>query len=304
MLPEPSTPSPEETSLPAEQIYVDLPTHRVAALAWGPLDGRLVLALHGFPDTAHTWRHLGPDLAADGYRVVAPFTRGYAPTDVPADRCFHPAALMADAAALHEALGGDERAVLVGHDWGAITANGLGAHPDCPFERIVVMAIPPFPALGPAGARVLARQARMSWYLGFNQLPVVAEQALPRLVAKLWRDWSPSYDGSDDVAHALESLATRANRSAAVGYYRSLLRPFGMPERYRHWKSTWTGMPTVPFLCLHGTDDGAMRIEFADQVGDHLTPGSRYEHIDGAGHFLHLEQPARVTALVRDFLGA
>jgi pimeloyl-ACP methyl ester carboxylesterase len=285
-----------------EQLVLDLPSHPAAALAWGPTDGRLVLALHGYPDTAWTWRHLGPDLAAHGYRVVAPFMRGYAPSKVPADRCFHPAALMADAVELHRVLGGDERAVLIGHDWGAIAANALGAHPDSPFERIVSMAVPPFPALGPAGPRVLARQARMSWYLGFNQLPVIAERAQPRLVAKLWRDWSPSYDGSRDVALTLEALASPASRSAAVGYYRSLARPFGMPEPYRRWKSTWTGMPTVPFLSLHGDEDGAMRVEIANQLRDHLRAGCRYEVIDGAGHFLQLEQPEVVNALVRDFV--
>jgi pimeloyl-ACP methyl ester carboxylesterase len=293
-----------EHLLPPERLDLRLPTHRAAALAWGPRDGRLVLALHGFPDTAWTWRHLGPELAAHGYRVVAPFLRGYAPSEVPADRCFHPAALMADAVALHEALGGDDQAVLVGHDWGAIATNGLGAHPDSPFARIVSMAVPPFPAIGPGGPRVLARQARMSWYIGFNQLPVVPERYLPRLVAKLWRDWSPSYDGSEDVALVLDALAAPANRSAALGYYRSMVRPFGIPGRYRTWKRTWTGMPTVPFLSLHGAEDRCLQAELAEKVRDQLPPGSRYEPIDGAGHFLQLEQPERVNALVREFLGS
>jgi pimeloyl-ACP methyl ester carboxylesterase len=285
-----------------EELRLELATHRAAALAWGPPDGRLVVALHGFPDTAWTWRHLGPDLAADGYRVVAPFLRGYAPSQVPADRCFHPAAMMADAVALHEALGGDGRSVLIGHDWGAIAANGLGAHPDSPFERIVSMAVPPFPALGPTGPRVLARQARLSWYIGFNQLPVVPERALPRMVAKLWRDWSPSYDGNEDVALTIEALAGPENRSAALGYYRSMVRPFGIPERYRTWKRTWTAMPTVPFLYLHGTEDGCMQVQLADGVRSHLPAGCRYEVVDGAGHFLQVEQPGRVNALVREFL--
>ncbi|MGW2200332.1 alpha/beta fold hydrolase, partial [Streptosporangium sp. NPDC001682] len=48
-------------------------------------EGPLALCLHGFPDTAHTWRHLLPELAGRGYRAVAPFMRGYAPTSIPAD---------------------------------------------------------------------------------------------------------------------------------------------------------------------------------------------------------------------------
>ena len=73
-------------------------TVRLSCLAWGPAGGPLVVALHGFPDTAWTWRHLGPHLAARGHRVVAPFLRGYAPSDLPADGCHHVGALMADAA--------------------------------------------------------------------------------------------------------------------------------------------------------------------------------------------------------------
>ena len=48
-------------------------------------DGPLVLCLHGFPDSAQTWRHLLPELAAAGFHAVAPFMRGYAPTAVAAD---------------------------------------------------------------------------------------------------------------------------------------------------------------------------------------------------------------------------
>jgi len=70
--------------------------------------GPLALCLHGFPDSPHTWRHLLPSLAAAGYRAVAPFTRGYAPTSVPASGVYQTAALARDANALHDALGGDE----------------------------------------------------------------------------------------------------------------------------------------------------------------------------------------------------
>src|SRR5205814_7063809 len=81
--------------------------------------GPLALCLHGFPDTAHTWRHLLPELAAAGFHAVAPFMRGYAPTDVPEDGCYSLGALAHDANMLHEALDADGRAVLIGHDWGA-----------------------------------------------------------------------------------------------------------------------------------------------------------------------------------------
>lgn len=68
--------------------------------------GPLALGLHGFPDSAHTWRYLLPALADAGFHAVAPFMRGYAPTGIPADGCFRLGALVADAVGLHDALGG------------------------------------------------------------------------------------------------------------------------------------------------------------------------------------------------------
>ena len=88
-------------------------------LSDGPPDGPLALCLHGFPDTAHTWRHLLPRLADAGYHAVAPFLRGYAPTSVPADGRYDTGTLALDVCALHEALGGGPDAVVIGHDWGS-----------------------------------------------------------------------------------------------------------------------------------------------------------------------------------------
>ena len=58
--------------------------------------GPLALCVHGFPDSAHTWRYLLPALAQAGYRAVAPFTRGYAPTSIAPDNCYQTGALAAD----------------------------------------------------------------------------------------------------------------------------------------------------------------------------------------------------------------
>src|SRR5205085_12528686 len=88
-------------------------------------EGPLALCLHGFPDSPWTYRYLLPELAEAGYRAVAPFNRGFAPTEVPADRHYvHTSTMVADTLALHEALGGDGNAVLIAHDWGAVAAWG------------------------------------------------------------------------------------------------------------------------------------------------------------------------------------
>src|SRR5213078_1539062 len=78
--------------------------------------GPLVLLLHGFPDTAHTWDRALAELARGGYRAVAPFMRGYFPTAIPSDGRYDADTLGRDALALIEALG-EESAVVVGHDW-------------------------------------------------------------------------------------------------------------------------------------------------------------------------------------------
>jgi pimeloyl-ACP methyl ester carboxylesterase len=227
-VPSSETPAPGTLSL-------DLPHGlHVEALTWGPDDGPLAVLLHGFPDTAHTWRHLGPALARDGWRVVAPFLRGYAPTGLAPDGSYHVPALCHDAITLHAALGGDERAVLVGHDWGAITANGVGAAEASPYSAIVSMAVPPVPALVPQGvgdAGLLAQQALMSWYTVFHQLPVLPERVFSRHVARLWRSWSPGYDPGEDLELLAAALPDRAHRRAAIDYYRAAPRQGRRPRR-------------------------------------------------------------------------
>ena len=94
---------------------------RFATLEAG--DGPLVLCLHGFPDHARSFRHQLPALAAAGFRAVAPYMRGYAPSDAPPDGPYQSAVLGQDAAAMIEALGYRQAAV-VGHDWGAVAAYG------------------------------------------------------------------------------------------------------------------------------------------------------------------------------------
>lgn len=87
--------------------------------------GPLVLMLHGFPDTAHTWDDLRSRIAAKGYRAVSPFMRGYHPTAIPV-RDADQETLARDVLALVDALGASE-AIVVGHDWGASAAYGAAA---------------------------------------------------------------------------------------------------------------------------------------------------------------------------------
>jgi pimeloyl-ACP methyl ester carboxylesterase len=285
-----------------EVLEVQLPAVRLSCLAWGPADGPLVVALHGFPDTARTWRHLGPHLADLGIRVVAPYLRGYAPSGLPSDGSYHVGALMADAVALHAALDGGDATVLVGHDWGAITANALGAHPDSPYARVVSLSVPPLSALSSASPRLIPRQLRMSWYTLFNQLPRLPEDTVDRWLPRLWRDWSPGYDAAEDVAQVRAAWPTRAHVGAAVGYYRAVRSPWSVPAPYKAWQRTFDAIPTVPLLYLHGAEDGCMQVGYAEHAAGRLPASARVEVVDGAGHFLQLERPELVNRLIAEFI--
>ncbi|MEO9329386.1 alpha/beta fold hydrolase [Gordonia aurantiaca] len=311
--PEPETPDvPPLDTVPGREV-IDLGYTTLHALTWGPADGPLAVCLHGFPDSAWTWRFLGPELAATGYRVVAPFTRGYAPSDIPADKDFHVAALAYDAKEIHRVLGGGPDAVLIGHDWGALTANALAHREDNPYSAVVSMAVPPIPAIrraaldGLGSVRLVARQAVMSWYIGFNQLPWLPERVLAWLVPLLWRRWrlrhlgDPRPDYRLDIDHALASMSTPAHRSATLGYYRALLRPRVAP-RYRSFRNDWLGEPRCRTLYLHGADDGCMQSRLTDHVHDLLPAGSAAAVVARAGHFLHLDRPEEVNKTIVTFL--
>lgn len=290
------------------QIQIELPEVRLTALTWGPTDGPLAVLLHGFPDTAHTWRHLGPALAAEGWRVVAPFMRGYAPSAVPADGRSDVAALVSDVLGIHRVLGGGSDAVLIGHDWGAIAATAVAAHEDLPFAKVAVLSVPPMAAMASARTsetlRLLPRQMRNSWYILFNQIPRLPERTYQRLVRKLWRDWSPGYDASQDIPAVLAAMAGPANRRSIIGYYRALASPFGPPEPYRRWKGAEMQAPRVPLLYLHGANDGCLDPRMVALAEPHLPPGSVVEVVPTAGHFLQLEQPDLVNHLIIDYVSA
>jgi pimeloyl-ACP methyl ester carboxylesterase len=278
-----------------------------AALRWGPDDGPLALCLHGYPDTAWTWRHLGPALAADGWRVVAPFMRGYAPTDLAPDRCYQAGALARDANEAHGALGGDERAVLIGHDWGAVAAYAAGAQTQQPWRRIVTFSIPPLAivAARPTSARealVAGRQLIYSSYMLYQQLPVISEQSLRWLIPFLWRWWSPGYDGSEDVRRAFAALDTPARRTAALRYYRALLQPGYRSREYASEQSRLYKRQRCPVLLLHGEGDRCMQAALSERGARLLPEGSDVAVIAGAGHFPQLEQPDAVNDRIAAFL--
>ena len=274
-----------------------------AYLACGD-DGPLAVCLHGFPDSAYTWRHLLPELAAAGYQAVAPFQRGYAPTAVPADGRFQTAALSLDAIGFHEALGGGEPGVIIGHDWGAPATHGAAVHEPGRWSKVVSMAVPP----GAAFATALLTnvdQLKRSWYMFFFQHPL-SDMVVPAndlaFIDRIWTDWSPGYDGTVDVAHVKACLRDPANLAAALGYYRASLGDGYKDPALDELQAANQGVPTQPMLYLHGADDGCIGVEVAESARAMVTPNVTIEIIDGAGHFLQLERPDVVNARILEFL--
>lgn len=268
--------------------------------------GPLALCLHGFPDSAWTYRFLLPELAAAGFRAVAPFMRGYAPTDVPADGRYQTAALALDACALHDVLDGDADAVIVGHDWGAIAAYTAANHEPERWARVVTMAVPPAGAV--AGAFLNYEQLKRSWYMFFFQHGL-ADVVLPMndlaFLDGLWADWSPGFDGAEDIAHVKDCLRDPVNLAAALGYYRATLGGVGVDPTLDGVQAAANAPTAQPTLYLHGRDDGCMGVDVAEAARPFLSSdGSRMEIIDSAGHFLHLERPDAVNELIADFVSA
>lgn len=276
-------------------------------LSAGPDDPArpLALLLHGFPDSPHTWRHLMPRLAERGYRAVAPYLRGFAPTEVPLDDCYQTGALAVDANSLHDALAGDERAVIIGHDWGAVCAHGAAVLEPDRWRTLVTMAVPPGQAV-PHALVTSADQLQMSWYMFFFQHPL-AELVVPAddmaFIDRLWAQWSPGYDASDDLPAAKATVREAANLRAALGYYRAALGAGHSDARYDGAQAVVHAIAAQPALYLHGRDDGCIDVEVAEAVRSTVPSSVTIEIVDNAGHFLHLEQPARVNDRIIDFLG-
>ena len=271
-------------------VAVRSATVRANGLQFGVLEagsGPLALCLHGFPDAAHTWRHLLPALAGAGFHAVAPFMRGYAPTAVPADGAYHLGALVADAVAFHEVLGGDANAVLIGHDWGAEAAYGAAAFAPGRWRRLVTLAVPPA-ALDEVLFSDYEQLKRFFYLFMFRDPAGLAETVVARddlaFLDKLWRDWSPGFQPGEHLARVKACLRQPANLAAVLGYYRAAADQEAAGRQ-----------APQPTLYLHGARDGCIGVDLVRGAERLLAPSSRMIVIDDAGHFLHLEEPGQVN---------
>ena len=285
--------------------------HRAAATRTGPGQGRTALLLHGFPDTAHTWSHQFEPLAQAGWRVVAPFLRGYPPSAVPDAQApgvyFDKATLVQDVVEMIQALqaqdGTDQPVDLIAQDWGAIIGYALlAAHPEL-VRRAVLMAVPH--PLVVARSLLNPKHVHRSFHWWFFQLPDLPEQALAAddqaFIDYLWRYWTtPSFEDPAHIAHVKQTLAQPGVLAATLGYYRALFDPSRADPAHAALRARMAQPIRVPTLALCGEED--LRAELMREQAPHFEGEYRYAEVPAAGHFLHREQPQAVTRWILDWL--
>jgi pimeloyl-ACP methyl ester carboxylesterase len=278
-----------------------------AYLEAGPASGPLVLCLHGFPDHAWTWRHLLPALGEAGFHAVAPWMRGYHPTSPAPDGRYQSATLALDAVALLEALSPSGIGDVVGHDWGGAAACGAGILAPQRVRHLVSLAIP---HLAVMAGHLLGdwEQRKRSWYMWFFQLPAVPEMVVAGndmgFVDKLWEEWSPGHSPDpEDMARLKATLAHPGVLEAALGYYRQSLDISRQADELAAVQADVSGgRIAVPALFVAGDEDGCIDPDVAEESLDFCDGPAAVEVLEACGHFLHLEQPDRVNALVLDVL--
>lgn len=257
--------------------------------------GPTVVLLHGFPDTPDGWSDLVPRLLDAGYRVVAPYLRGYTPESVSPTATASSVTtldeLARDVIAVLDALD-TARAVVVGHDWGAATAYLVASrHPDR-VEGLVGVGLP-HPATVRPTWRVL-------WY-GRHFLTLRLWGAARRmrarqfaLVDRLVRRWSPTWQFAHEETDAVKGcFAHPPCLDAALGYYRGV--------DSRRTRELLRPHIQAPTLVIAGDDDPALPVEAYRQAGRKFDGPYEVQSFPG-GHFVHRESPEEVAASILEFI--
>ena len=120
------------------------PRHTTCYWEAGPIDGPLMIFLHGWPEIGLMWRAQVEAFASEGWRCVAPDMRGYGGSSAPtASRAYALNEIVDDMVELHDHLGA-RPAIWVGHDWGSPVAGALASHHGRRSRGVVLMSVPYF----------------------------------------------------------------------------------------------------------------------------------------------------------------
>ena len=265
------------------------------ARAAGPADGRLVVLLHGFPQSSFQWRHQMEALADAGYRAVAFDQRGYSPgarpEGVEAYRMHH---LVADVLSVVDELGG-HRVDLVGHDWGAAVAwNVAGRYPE--RLRTLTAVSVPHPAaflavlLGGSADQTL----RSSYIAFFRQQGAPEKTLLARDAAGLRALYSASGLAEDATAEYVALLQQPGALTGALNWYRAASQE----------DLEAMGPVTTPTLYVWSDRDVALGREAAEATAGHVEGPYRFEVLEGVSHWVPEEAPAELNRLLLEHLAA
>jgi epoxide hydrolase A/B len=294
-------------------------------------EGPLVLLAHGFPELWYSYRHQLPALAAAGYHAVAPDIRGYGDSDKPHEiEAYAMREHIADLLGILDALG-EDKAVIVGHDWGAAMAwTSAALHPDR-YRAVVGMSVPYF-ARGPMPPLQMMRAMFQDnfFYILYFQEPGVAEAEFESDVRRSLRlfTWGASGEGRDMPEFATAMVGKSAESRLFDGmpemttnppwlseeeldYYVSNFEKSGFRgplNRYRNMDRDWEEMPELadrrieqPALFLTGDKDPVLAFTPTDPMKQ-LVPNLQMVTIPGIGHWTQQEAPDLVNRELVTFL--
>jgi epoxide hydrolase 4 len=263
----------------------------------GPLDGPLVILLHGFPEFWLEWRDYFAPLAQAGFRVVAPDQRGYNLSSKPQGVAAYRLDLLADDIfALADKLGRKTFRV-VGHDWGSAVAWWMATRNPSRLERLVTMDAP-HPAVWMSAVRQDSEQRRKSWYVQALRIPW-----LPEFLIRL--------GGYSGLTKALTNAARKdAFTPEVLKQYKAAWQQPGaltaMINWYRAVTSDELAMPvpkslTVPTLILWGDKDIYVGPKLAEACAA-LCANVRVVHFPQSGHWLPHDEREAVIGQLLEFL--
>jgi pimeloyl-ACP methyl ester carboxylesterase len=253
-------------------------------------EGRPVVLLHGFPDTGRLWRHQVPALADAGFKVIVPDLRGYGRSDKPDSVEAYALPFLAGDVLGVLADTGESRAHVVGHDWGAAVAWGLGSLAPDSVGHLAVLSVG-----FPSTFRNTLEQHEKSWYMLLFQFQGIAERWLSDDGWRNFKWWSRHPD-SDRVIAELEA---NGSLTPGLNYYRANTNP-----------EAWVGPPmqlppvVAPTMGVWSTGDFALTETQMTDSAKSVSGPWRYERLEGPGHWMQLEAPDQVNQLLLDFLPA
>lgn len=262
----------------------------------GPLDGPLVILLHGFPDLWQGW-HLQIGVLADaGFRVLAPNQRGYGGSDKPRHISDYDLDVLADDVI---GLACDEKRAtfsLVGHDWGGVVAWWAAARYPQQVERVAILSAP-HPGVFKSYMLRNPVQLMRSSYAGFFQLPWLPEWVLSAhdfalLFRAVQSTSRPGTFDESDRRYLYGGWTQPGSLTAMLNYYRALARRRERTLRQR---------VHPPVLLLCGQDDPAVEPGLV-KAGAACCDEVRIVEIPNARHWIQREAATRVNEELRSFL--